>query len=105
VPQVVWLPESLADVERLYAFLQPHNPAAAARAARVILAGGEQLLKSPQMGKPLGDGTGRRDLFLPFGAGAYVLRYMFEHPDKAVILRVWHDRENRQHSITPPAKE
>ncbi|MBR8838912.1 MAG: type II toxin-antitoxin system RelE/ParE family toxin [Stigonema ocellatum SAG 48.90 = DSM 106950] len=48
----------------------------------------------PAIGKPINDGTGRREVFLPFGAGNYVLRYKVEH-QIIVIIRVWHSRENR----------
>lgn len=40
------------------------------------------------------DGTGRRELILPFGAGAYVLRYKIDGED-VVIIRAWHSREDR----------
>ncbi len=44
----------------------------------------------------MADETGRRDLFVAFGAGAYVLRYLLEDKKQAVIIvRVWHSRENR----------
>lgn len=29
--EVIWLPEALEDLKRLYAFIEPHNPAAASR--------------------------------------------------------------------------
>jgi plasmid stabilization system protein ParE len=95
VPEIKWLPEALADIERLYAFLKEQNSDAAARAARTILEGAELLKASPRIGRAMPDDTGRRELFLPFAAGAYVLRYMPEDEDTAVILRVWHSRENR----------
>ena len=94
--QVKWLPEALADIERLYSFLHEKNPAAAMRAARVILEGARILESSVHVGRPMEDDTKRRELFLPFNAGAYVLRYRVEHPDTAVVLRVWHSREHRQ---------
>ena len=31
---------------------------------------------------------------IPFGAGAYVLRYRV-HDDTVVVIRVWHNREAR----------
>jgi len=40
------------------------------------------------------DDTGRRELFIPFGASAYVLRYRI-HDDTLVVIRVWHSREER----------
>lgn len=43
----------------------------------------------------MSDDTGRRELFLAFGTGAYVLRYKMDVAGTVVIIRVWHSRENR----------
>jgi len=91
----VWLAEAIEDIARLHHFLEANNPEAAVRAAHVILNGAEQLVAVPEIGKPMADGTARRELVLAFGGGAYVLRYILEHPAKAVIIRVWHSREDR----------
>ncbi|MEW6735854.1 MAG: type II toxin-antitoxin system RelE/ParE family toxin [Acidobacteriota bacterium] len=93
--QIKWLPEALADVERLHVFLKEKNLEAAARAARTILEGAELLKTSPRIGRPMPDESGRRELFVSFSAGAYVLRYMQEDEDTVVIIRVWHSREKR----------
>lgn len=95
MPEIVWLPEALADVARLRAFLEDKNPSAAARAAQTLRDGAKLLRGFPELGRPMNDDTGRRELFLAFGSGAYVLRYMLDG-DAVVILRVWHSRENRQ---------
>jgi len=42
----------------------------------------------------MSDGSKRRELYLPFGNGAYVLRYRLDG-DMVVIIRVWHSREHR----------
>lgn len=42
----------------------------------------------------MNDDTGRREIFLAFGAGAYVLRYRIDG-DTVVIIRAWHSREKR----------
>lgn len=94
--QIKWLPEALDDVQRLHSFLHEKSPEAAARAAKTIVDGANLLKVSPQLGRPMDDQTSRRELFLPFGIGAYVLRYRIEKPDTAVILRVWHSREQRE---------
>jgi hypothetical protein len=39
----------------------------------------------------------RRELFVAFGAGAYVLRYRFESEHKMVVIRVWHSEGNQAH--------
>ena len=93
--EVKWLPEALDDLERLFAFLREKSPSAAARAAQTILEGTDRLLTSPHLGRPMPDRTQRRELFLPFASGAYVLRYMLEDDKTPVIIRVWHGREVR----------
>ena len=92
---VKWLPEALADIERLHSFLREKNPEAAQRAAKVILEGARLLKKSPHIGRPMPDDFGRRELFMAFGASAYVLRYVKEDADTIVIIRVWHGKESR----------
>lgn len=95
MPRVVWLPEALADVHRLYKFLYDKHPDAAARAARAILDGSNLLAHAPELGRPMDDDTGRRELFVAFGSGAYVIRYMHDLINTPVIIRVWHSREQR----------
>ena len=93
-PRLIWLPEAAEDVIRLREFIDREDPTAARRAAARILSGSQILLDNPEAGKPLGDGTERRELYLPFGVGAYVLRYRL-HGTTVVIIRVWHSREYR----------
>ncbi|MBI3624040.1 type II toxin-antitoxin system RelE/ParE family toxin [Candidatus Saccharibacteria bacterium] len=92
---VKWLPEALADIERLHSFLNDKDPEAAARAARAILQGARLLKTTPHIGRPMPDETSRREQFVAFGAGAYVLRYMQEDEKTVVVIRVWHSREDR----------
>lgn len=93
--EIKWLPEALQDVQRLYHFIHQKNQDAAKRMASVIMEGAQLLATSPAIGRPMADGTGRRELFIPFNAGAYVLRYMIENETTAVIVRVWHSKEER----------
>ena len=93
--KVAWRERALGDVSRLYDFLFEKNEDAAARAAQVILRGSALLERTPQLGRPMADGTQRRELFIPFGPGFYVLRY-FHANDTVVIVRVWHGREDRK---------
>lgn len=90
--RLVWLPEARADIQRLYAFLLEKTPIGAERAVRVIQLGAGRLLEFPEIGRPMGDDTRRRELFIPFGAGAYVLRYQI-HAEVIAVIRVWHSRE------------
>ncbi len=92
--KIVWRERALEDISRLYDFLREKNEDAATKAAQVILRGSALLEVSPKLGRPMADGTRRRELFIPFGVGFYVLRY-FLADDIVVIVRVWHGRENR----------
>ena len=90
---LIWLPEAKADIQRLFDFLAEVNPTAAGKAVRLIRAGANRLRDHPRLGRPMADGL-RRELVLPFAGGAYILRYRLEG-DTAVIIRVWHGREQR----------
>jgi len=91
---LIWLPDARDDVERLFKFLVEVNPTAAEKAVRLIQAGAGMLLAQPEIGRPFDDDTRRRELFLPFGARGYVLRYRIVG-DVIVVIRVWHGRETR----------
>ncbi|SRR6266540_1252122 len=93
--KVAWRERALEDINRLYDFLSKKNEEVAARAAQVILRGSSLLEDSPRIGRPMSDGSGRRELFIPFGSGFYVLRY-FLTSGTVVIVRVWHGREDRK---------
>lgn len=96
MPKVIWLPEALQDAQRLRLFLEDKNPNAAARLARVFQKGANLLADYPEVGRPMNDDTDRRELFLPFGVGGYVLRYIIDKDKQtAAIIRVWHNREKR----------
>ena len=72
--RLVWLPEARTDIQRLYNFLRerdlrlqtryPHHATCSAT-----------LLEFPHLGRRMDDETERREVAVPFGAGAYVLRY------------------------------
>lgn len=95
VSAVVWLPEALDDLERLIGFLTGANPPAAIKAAASISSGSKILEQQPDVGKPMGDGL-RRELYIPFGNGCYVLRYRRSRDGTVVIIRAWHSKETRQ---------
>ena len=60
-----------------------------------LFIGVKRLQELPRVGRRMDDDTERRQLFVPFGAGAYVLRYRV-HGDTVVVIRVWHSREARE---------
>lgn len=93
--KIVWRERALEDINRLYSFLFDKSQEAATKAAEIILRGSSLLEESPRPGRPMADGTGRRELLIPFGSGFYVLRYFITN-DVVIIVRVWHGRENRK---------
>lgn len=92
----VFLPEAEQDIDRLFDFLFPKNPVAAQKAMLAIDEGIRMLLENPFIGAPMEDRPDYRQLFVPFGKSAYVLRYRIEATTKTlVVVRVWHGREQR----------
>ena len=87
-------PEAQTDIQRLYNFLRERDPRAAERAIRAIQLGAQRLLEFPHLGCRMDEETERREVSVPSGAGAYVLRYR-RHDETIVVLRVWHSREGR----------
>lgn len=92
---IIWTRPALADADRLFQFLKEKNPQAARNAAQKIKRAADALAANPELGKPMPDDTGRRELMAPFGKRGYVLRYRIDDAGRAVILRVWHYREER----------
>lgn len=90
--KIVWLPEALEDAERLFSFLRDKNTNAAIRYAQALLAGTRLLASFPEAGRPMNDDTQRRELFIAFGNGGYVLRYIID-AETVAIIRVWHSKE------------
>lgn len=93
--RIRWHPDARDDIVRLRDFLRSKYPEAAARAVRTIMDGATLLESAPRLGRPMADGTERRELSVNFGSGAYILRYIVEEDDTLVILRVKHSREQR----------
>ncbi|NKK82585.1 type II toxin-antitoxin system RelE/ParE family toxin [Rhizobium leguminosarum] len=93
----VFLPEAEDDIERLLGFLiDQGNPLAAQKAMLAIDEGIQMLLETPYIGIRMEHHAAYRQLFVPFGKNAYVLRYrLHEETDTLVVVRVWHGRENR----------
>ncbi len=90
--QIDWTIAALSDLARLYDFLQPHNPDAAARTVQSHTAAPEQLLLHPRLGEELEEFQPReiRRILI----GRFEMRYEI-HNNSIYILRIWHTREDR----------
>jgi plasmid stabilization system protein ParE len=84
-----------ADLERLCSFLAKCDPTAAGRAAAALEAAIQSLDTMPARGRP-SILPNTRELIVPFGRSAYVLRYTYSSDnEEVVVLRIWHGRETR----------
>jgi plasmid stabilization system protein ParE len=98
MPHVRWLPRALKDLERLHRFIHEKNPSAAGKAIRRIKEAAITLESFPELGTPWIPDCAFRELFAPFGQGAYVLRYRIDQSQNVVITRVWHSKEARKNT-------
>jgi len=93
MPKVIFAPAAIRDLERLRAFLQPKNPAAAKRAGEAIISGVRALAAHPQMGRLVEDlPEPYREWLIDFGDSGYVARYRIGD-DAVTILAVRHQKE------------
>ena len=93
MPQLIWSPQALHDVQRLYRFLASKNLESAKRAVTAIRQGVNVLSLQPGMGRPVEDMENEfRDWIIDFGDGGYVSRYRIDG-QQLIILAVRHRKE------------
>ena len=93
MPQLIWSPQALHDVQRLYRFLASKNLESAKRAVTAIRQGVNVLSLQPGMGRPVEDMENEfRDWIIDFGDGGYVARYRIDG-QQLIILAVRHRKE------------
>lgn len=93
MPQVIYAPGAIRDLQRLWAFLRQKNPIAAERAAATVSKAIKVLGQHPQMGRPAEDMEPQyRELLIDFGDSGYVARYPFDG-EIVTILAVRHQKE------------
>lgn len=93
MPRLIWSPQALLDVQRLYRFLAVKNIDAAKRAARTLRTGVRALGHQPGIGRPITDMPDEfREWVIDFGDSGYVLRYRIS-TDTVTLLAVRHQRE------------
>ena len=93
MPQLIWSPCALLDVQRLYRFLALQNQEAAKRAVTAIRQGVKVLTLRADMGRPVEDMDDVfRDWIIDFGDSGYVARYRLD-AEHVIILAVRHQKE------------
>lgn len=93
MPQVIFAPAAIRDMERLREFLQSKSPTAAELAAKAIIQGVQALGDLPRIGRPIDDLPDEfRDWLIDFGDSGYVARYRIDG-NTVVVLAVRHQKE------------
>lgn len=92
MPALIWHPDALDDIARLYDFLAPVSPSAARRVALVIREAADKIADNPGIGTPRAE---FKEWPAKFGRSAYILRYFVVPTGAILITRVWHSREMR----------
>lgn len=93
MPQLIWSPQALLDVQRVYRFLALRNQDAAKRAIKAIRQDVKVLSLQPGMGRPAADMDDEfRDWIIDFGDSGYVARYRLDG-QYVIILAVRHQKE------------
>jgi plasmid stabilization system protein ParE len=87
-----WTESAYADLRRLYDFLEPVNPGAAARAVRALVSRIERIPAQPRLGEQLAR-FGLREVRRVLVA-KYEIRYEIKNSD-VIVLRIFHTREDR----------
>lgn len=91
--QLIWSPEALADIQRLYRFLAEKNPDAARRAASAIRDGMQTIADHPHAGRPIDNMEPEfQEWPISFGASGYVALYRLQQ-DVALVVAVRHQKE------------
>lgn len=93
MPDLIWTPAALGDVQRIYRFLAANNSDAARRAVKTIRQGVKVLALHPEIGRPAEEMESEyREWVIDFGDSGYVALYHYDG-NSAVILAVRHQKE------------
>ena len=94
MPRVIVTEGAAAGLERCRRFLAAKAPEAARRAGKAIERQLLLLETTPDIGRPLPEAPGLRELLIAFGDSGYVALYRHEPADDAVyILAFRHQKE------------
>ena len=98
MPQIIFAPAAVRDLQRLRDFLIPKNADAARRAGEAIRQGVKVLSTYPHIGRPVDDlPENYREWPIDFGESGYVARYRID--DLVItILAIRHQKEAQYRS-------
>lgn len=90
--KIIWSDSAIDDLVRLRDFIAANNSTVAKEAAQLLKESALQLATTPDIGKPVTDLTGYRDLAIRFGAAGYIMRYKVRE-NAVYIVHLRHYRE------------
>jgi len=89
---IFWSRSSIRDLQRVRDFLKNISPIASKKAAEQINQYTQKLAMFPLAGKPVEMLEGYYDLFIPFAAGGYNLRYRV-YKQSIYVIFIKHSKE------------
>jgi plasmid stabilization system protein ParE len=92
MPLIVISAKAARDLKQIREYLLQFNKEAAQKSATMIIEATRLLLVHPKLGKPLEDIPEYREMILPFGSGAYTLRYRIDF-ETILITGIKHSKE------------
>jgi plasmid stabilization system protein ParE len=93
MPRLIWSPDALADVQRIYRFLAEKNGLAAREAVKAIRQSVNILEQHPEVGRPIVEMEPEyREWPIAFGSSGYLALYRFDG-QLAIIVALRHQRE------------
>lgn len=93
MPQVIYAPAAIRDLQRLRTFLRTKNPDAARRAGDAIRQGITILGTHPRLGRMVDELPEQfREWLIDFGDSGYVARYRID-AGTVIILAIRHQKE------------
>lgn len=93
MPQLIWTPAALQDIQRRYRFLSSKNPDAASRAIQAIRTGVKILAQQPHVGRHAeGMEDEFREWLVKFGDSGYIVLYRADER-RVTLLAIRHQKE------------
>ena len=94
MPRLIITGPALGSIERCRKFLHRKSPLAAQRAMQVIRQQIRVLTITPEIGRPMDDSPGVRELIIDFGDSGYLARYRYLAGQDAVHITAFrHQKE------------